>query len=453
MSQSAVVKGTSTTKLTSSDRKLAIVYRSIATLQPHVNNARTHSRSQLRKLKASIEEFGFANPILIQSNGMIIAGHGRVEAAKLLGMDEVPTICLENLNQDQIRAYVIADNRLAELAGWDKGLLQIELQHLLTLDLSFDVTITDFEVAEIDLIVNEALSEVDEDDVLASCDEAVPVTQPGDLWQLGPHRVLCSSALAPSSFVRLMQGNRAGLAFVDPPYNVPIDGHASGNGAISHREFAMASGEMDRAQFTNFLSSSFKLLAEHSEAGSVHFLCMDWRHMGELLNSAEPVYGPQLGLCVWAKDNAGMGSLYRSQHELVFVYKKPGAAHRNNIVLGKYGRNRTNVWRYPCANTLSRQGEEGNLLNLHPTVKPVAMVADAILDCSSRADIVLDSFLGSGSTLIAAERVGRACYGIEIDPLYVDVAIRRWHAITGDVAIHTESGRSFDQIESEVTHV
>jgi DNA modification methylase len=232
--------------------------------------------------------------------------------------------------------------------------------------------------------------------------------------------------------------------FADPPYNVPIDGHATGNGSIRHRDFAMGSGGMTEAEFIDFLTMALRLVARHSKSGSIHFICMDWRHMGELLSAVKQIYGKLLNLCIWSKDNAGIGSLYRSRHELVFVFRNGKGRHRNNIQLGQYGRNRTNVWEYPNVNTLSRQGEEGNLLALHPTVKPVALVADALLDCSARGEVVLDSFLGSGSTLIAAERVGRTCFGIEIEPLYVDVAIRRWQKHTGDHAIHAFTGKRFD---------
>jgi DNA methylase len=226
---------------------------------------------------------------------------------------------------------------------------------------------------------------------------------------------------------------------------VPIVGHASGLGAIQHREFAMAAGEMDESAFTAFLLQTFEFLARYSCDGSLHYLCMDWRHAGELLAAAKRVYAEQKNLCVWAKDNAGMGSFYRSQHELVFVFKHGRAPHRNNIQLGKHGRNRSNLWSYPGARTLSRVSDEGNLLALHPTVKPVRLIADALLDSTARGEIVLDSFLGSGSSLIAAERVGRVCRGLEIDPLYVDTAIRRWQAYTGDAAQHVATGRSFDQ--------
>lgn len=238
-----------------------------------------------------------------------------------------------------------------------------------------------------------------------------------------------------------MGKRRAHLIFVDPPYNIKIDQNVCGKGSIRHREFAMASGEMSEEEFIAFLSNALRLLSRYSVSGSVHFICMDWKHMGELLAAGKRIYSALLNVCIWIKDNGGMGSFYRSQHELVFVFRQGKDPHRNNIQLGRFGRNRTNVWKYPGINTLSKQGEEGNLLALHPTVKPVALVADAILDCSARGEIVLDSFLGSGTTLMAAERVGRVCYGMEIDPLYIDVAIHRWQRLTGNRAIHAVTGK------------
>jgi DNA modification methylase len=246
--------------------------------------------------------------------------------------------------------------------------------------------------------------------------------------------------------VKLMKGRKGDAVFVDPPYNVAIDGHVSGNGSIHHREFEMASGEMTEKEFVEFLSASFGLLVRHSKPGSVHFACMDWRHAGEILAAGNQAYDALLNLCVWAKDKGGMGSFYRSQHEFIFVFRNGKASHRNNVQLGKFGRNRTNVWQYPGVNTLSRQGEEGNLLALHPTVKPVSMVADALLDCTRPGGLVMDSFLGSGSTLIAAERTGRICCGIELDPIYVDTAIQRWQRYTGGTAVHAESGMQFGEV-------
>ena len=339
------------------------------------------------------------------------------------------------------------------MAGWDNSILAIELQHLINLD-DLDVAVVGFDVPEIDMILGEAGPEPDKDDVVDVDETATAVSEPGDLWQLGEHRVLCGSALQAESFGFLMAGQRADVVFVDPPYNVVIDGHAGGHGSIHHREFAMASGEMDQEEFIAFLTSSLRLLAKFSTRGSVHFVCMDWRHAEELLAAGKQIYDSLLNLCVWVKNNGGMGSFYRSRHELVFVYRNGKAPHRNNVQLGQYGRNRTNVWEYPGIHTLSRQGDEGNLLALHPTVKPVALVADALLDCSARGQIVLDSFLGSGSTLIAAERVGRICYGIEIDPLYVDTAVRRWQRHTGENAVHMRSGKTFHDVSSalEVNH-
>jgi len=383
-----------------------------------------------------------------------VAGHGRVEAARLLSMDLVPTIQLETLTPDQIRAYVIADNRIAEKAGWDKSILAIELQHLMTADTELDVTITGFEILEVDLILEQAPTEPDRDDSFEVHETDRTVTQSGDLWVLGKHRILCGNALDENSYKTLMASRRASAAFIDPPYNVAIEGNVSGHGSIHHPEFAMASGEMNEAEFVAFLTTSLRLLARHSTNGSIHFVCMDWRHASELLAAGNQIYEALLNLCVWVKNNGGIGSFYRSRHELVFVFKNGKGPHRNNVQLGRYGRNRTNVWEYPSVSAISRQGDEGNLLALHPTVKPVALIADALLDCSARGDIVLDTFLGSGSTLVAAERVGRICFGIEIEPRYVDVAIRRWQRHTGDRAVHLATGKYFDDLraETEVGH-
>jgi DNA modification methylase len=435
---------------------LKIQYLPPGMLMPNPHNARTHNRHQRRQIVASIRAFGFINPILIDSRNMIIAGHGRVEAAKFLGIDQVPTVRLEGLTEDQIRAYVIADNRLAEKAGWDKEILAIELQHLNALDLNFDITATGFEIPEIDQIFEEAgakAAEEGKDEVVEADSNGPAVTQFGDLWQLGRHKILCGNSLDDSSYQTLMGSKRAHAVFTDPPYNVAIDGNVCGKGEIRHREFAMGAGEMSDAEFMAFLNTSFRLSARHSTNGSVHYICMDWRHMSELLAAGRQAYGTLLNLCIWVKNNGGMGSFYRSRHELIFVFRSGKGPHRNNVQLGQYGRNRTNIWEYPGINSLSSHGDEGNLLALHPTVKPVALIADAILDCSARGEIVLDPFLGSGSTLIAAERVGRICCGIEIDPLYVDTAIRRWQRLTGDQAIHAATNKSFNEIAStEVSH-
>lgn len=429
--------------------KLTIIYYPIGMLKNNPANSRTHSRQQVRQIADSIKAFGFTNPVLIDKEFVVIAGHGRLEAARLLGISTVPTIRLEDLSPDQVRAYAIADNRLAEKAGWNSSILAIELQHLLTIDGDFDVTVTGFEVPDIDLLLSEAEKKPDPDDSFELADTSEAISQPGSLWQLGRHRILCGNSTELSSFSKLLAAKRANAVFVDPPYNVAIDGHASGNGSVHHRDFQMASGEMSEFEFVSFLTSSLKLLARYSDNSAVHFVCMDWRHTGELIAAGKQVYDSLLNICVWVKNNGGMGSFYRSRHELVFVFRNGKGKHQNNVQLGRFGRNRTNVWEYPTINSLSRAGDEGNLLALHPTVKPVALVADALLDCSSRGDLVLDSFLGSGSTLMAAERTGRSCYGIELDPIYVDTAIQRWQRYTGDHAIDTATEKKFDDLANQ----
>jgi len=332
--------------------------------------------------------------------------------------------------------------------------LAVELQHLLALDNQFEITVTGFEIPEIDLILQGGETKANPDDIQELASTGPAVTQPGDLWVLGKHRILCANALEESSFSVLMDSRKAHMAFVDPPYNVVIDGNVSGKGAVKHGDFAMASGEMSEAEFARFLTESLGLLARYTTSGSVHFACIDWRHMGEMLTAGRHAYDSLLNLCVWAKDSGGQGSFYRSQHELVFCFRNGKIRNRNNIQLGKFGRYRTNIWEYPGIRGLSRSGDEGNLLALHPTVKPVALVADAILDVSARGDLVLDSFLGSGSTLIAAERTGRTCYGMEIDPRYVDTTIRRWQRHSGQHAVQTLTGKRFDEIAdtAEVAH-
>ena len=429
---------------------LSVVYRTVASLKPYLNNPRTHSKAQIRKIASSLREFGFTAPILVDDQNTIIAGHGRVQAAKLIGLEQVPTIRLSSLSPTQIRAYMIADNRLCLDAGWDQEILKIELQNLIALD-EVDISLTGFEVAELDIILNEGHEEDPHDDLAELTGPAI--TQPGDLWQLDGHRIFCGDATLASSFVTLMGGKQAAVVFTDAPFNVPINGHVSGNGRVHHDEFAMASGEMSKKEFQEFLTTVFTHLAHSSTNGSVHYLCMDWRHMADLLAAGDKVYDSLLNLCVWSKDKGGMGSFYRSRHELVFLYRNGKQQHRNNVQLGRYGRNRTNIWEYPSAGTLSRAKGEENLLAMHPTVKPVALVADALLDCSARGEIVLDCFLGSGSTLLAAERIGRICYGIELEPRYVDLTIRRWQKQTGERAIHGITGKAFDDLlVEEVAH-
>lgn len=435
---------------------LSITYRNLHDLKLDPKNPRLHTKKQVGQIARSIEAFGFVVPVLVGAKGNLLAGHGRVLAAQSLGITQVPTIVIENLSESQVRAFMIADNRLTENAAWDERLLAEQLKTLSELDLNFSVEITGFEMTEIDLLI-EGLEpghegKQDPADAVPEICTSLQVSHSGDFWLLDRHRVICANALDESSYKIALQDRRAAMVFADPPYNVPIAGHAGGLGKIQHRNFKMATGEMSELQFRDFLSQTFVLLVRYSTKGSLNFICIDWRHLNELLAAGRHAYSELKNVCVWVKDNAGMGSLYRSQHELVFVFKSGKDAHRNNVQLGQYGRYRTNVWHYPGVNSFSRRTYEGNLLELHPTVKPVALVADAVLDCTVRNDIVLDPFLGSGTTVIAAERTGRICVGIEIDPIYVDTSIRRWQAFTGREAVNATRGKSFNELEGEVTY-
>ncbi|MDT7040790.1 DNA methyltransferase [Candidatus Nitronereus thalassa] len=434
-------------------RDIHINHQLIEALHPYSRNPRTHSKKQIQKLVDSIRTFGFTNPILIDATKRVIAGHGRLAAAKLLGLETVPTICLEYLTEEQVRAYVIADNRLAELAGWDRELLALELQYLDELEIDFDLTITGFDTSEIDVMI-EGLDPVGNDDEaneIPAMDTALPpVSREGDLFLLGPHRLLCGDARHKESYQQLMGSHPAHMVFVDPPYNVPMAGHAVGLGSIQHHDFAMAAGEMSEGEFTAFLQALFSHLTAFSQDGAIHFICMDWRHLYELLTAARSAYHEIKNLVVWNKSNGGMGSFYRSKHELILVAKNGPQPHINNFELGQQGRYRTNVWDYAGVNAF----REGRLeeLSMHPTVKPVALVADAIKDCSHRNGIILDCCAGSGTTLMAAEQTGRKAYVMELDPRYVDTAILRWQSYTGYEAFHAKTGQTFEERRKEVGH-
>lgn len=424
-----------------------IVMRPVASLRPYAGNARTHSIKQVRQIADSIRRFGFTNPVLVSDDDEIIAGHGRLLAAKELGMAEVPTLRLSHLSPAERRAYVIADNKLALNAGWDSELLAIELQGLI--DLKFDVELTGFSLAEIDIVLDEAreastVTPSGADDALPALPENA-VTRSGDLWLLGRHKLLCGDAREPASYAALLGDKDVDLVFTDPPYNVHIDGHVCGSGSVMHAEFAMASGEMSPAEFTAFLAITLGAMARHCKDGAIAFVCMDWRHMGELLSAGRTVFSDLKNLCVWNKgSNGGMGTFYRSKHELVFVWKVGTAPHTNSFGLGETGRYRTNVWDYAGINSVgAKRAEE---LAMHPTVKPVALVADAIRDCSRRGEIVLDGFGGSGSTLIAAETCGRIARLIEYEPGYCDVTIMRWQKLTGKQAVLAATGERYEQI-------
>lgn len=429
---------------------LQVEYRLITSLRPAVRNPRTHSPKQIRQLVASIRTFGFTNPILIDGKDQVIAGHGRLAAAKCLQLDQVPTIRLEHLTEAQRRAYVVTDNKLAELAGWDHDLLTLELQYLSELEIDFDLTVTGFEMEEIELYLDNVSATTDDPaaDILPQLDPTTPsISVRGDLWHLGQHRLFCGDAIQLDSFTCLMGSEKAQMVFVDPPYNVPIAGHVCGLGNIQHQNFAMAAGELSEAEFTQYLRTLFAHLVAHSQEGAIHYICMDWRHLYELLTAARTAYTDIKNMCVWNKTNGGMGTFYRSKHELILVAKQGTKPHINNFELGQHGRYRTNVWDYPGSNVF----HEGRLneLAMHPTVKPIALIADAIKDCSHRGGIILDCCAGSGTTVIAAEQTRRTAYLMELDPRYVDTIIQRWQNYAGLEATHAETGHTFCEVRRE----
>jgi DNA modification methylase len=424
-------------------------------LRANKRNARQHSEKQIAQIADSIATFGFLVPIIIDDQGLVLAGHGRLAAAKRLGLPEVPCSRVSHLTPEAKRSFALADNRLAELSAWDEDILKIELAELADLELDFDLAITGFDTVDFDRLLgpepdprqkrgDAAGVSVEPDDQLPDWQQDA-VSRVGDLWQLGAHKVLCGDALNPDSYRSLLQGEVATQVFSDPPYNVSVTRHVTS--APGFQEFQMGTGEMSAAQFIAFLTSSMGETKRHLIDGAIMHVCMDWHHMREVLDAAEKVGLTLKNLCVWTKPGAGMGSFYRSQHELVFVFKAGTAPHINNFGLGSRGRYRSNVWCYPSVRG-PRRGVNDAASGGHPTVKPTTLVIDAIKDCSRRGDIVLDPFGGSGTTLIAAHRVGRKARLIELDPRYVDLILRRFQVVTGQQAVLEGDGRSFEAISA-----
>lgn len=421
----------------------------LADLTVGPRHTRRITRPQLRRVKHSISKFGFIVPILIDGRGRIIAGVVRVAAAKELGYSEAPSIRLEHLTPEQVEAFAIAENRLVETGEWDNDMLAVVFKDLSALDLDFGLDITGFTLPEIDL----KIAGLDQGNVADNDpdDQTVPpgpsIVQHGDLWILGRHRLICGSCLETEVWTRLMAGAVAAIIIADLPYNCAISGHVSSTGKF--REFAMASGEMNEAEFQTFMLQACHRMAEFSQDGALSYLFMDWRNIHGLLGACREAYDALVNLCVWVKPQGGMGSFYRSAHELIAVVKKGKAPHQNNVHLGRFGRDRRNTFFYPGANAFLRSGEDAEFAGQHPTPKPVQMLADILMDASSRGELVVDPFCGSGATLIAAERMGRRCNAIELDPLYCDLIIRRWQRHTGQVAVR-EDGAGFTNLESEV---
>ena len=425
-------------------------YLPISALKPMPGSPRQHPKSQIRALTKSFEAFGQVLPILIDADCRIISGHAQWEVAQCLAMSDVMTMRIEHLNEPQIKALMVALNRLGDLSKWDEPALSTILLDLYALDLDFDIEATGFAEIEIELRIEGLDEKTDDTDDTILVASGPTVTQLGDLWQLGNHRLLCANALEQPIWSQLMGDEHAALVVTDPPFNVPIDGHVSGLGKYKHREFEMAAGEMSEAEFTEFLRSAMAHAHRWSAPGSVHYWAMDWRHSLEISSAGKAIYERYLNMAVWAKNQPGMGSFYRSQHELFFIFAKGGGAIRNNVQLGLFGRSRSNLWNYPSAASLARTAEEGNPLALHPTVKPLALICDILLDASTKGDIVVDPFGGSGTTLIAAEKLGRKARLIELDPAYCDTILRRWQRWSGETAFRVTDGMSFTALEAEI---
>lgn len=432
-------------------KAMQVEHVGVGALKPYVHNARTHSKKQIKQIATSIERFGFTNPVLVSDAGQIIAGHGRVEAAKLLGLKDVPTIRLSHLSEAQRRAYILADNKLASNAGWDKDMLAIELRSLIEMD--FEVELTGFSVTEVDLLIDDPLDSSPaqasgpEDEIAPLTDPGSAVTRSGDVWVLGPHRLICGDARDPATFEALLQGRRADVVFTDPPSNALMDGHPCGLGRTRHEEFGTGLGKMSSRALAGFLAQTLGNAANACRDGAIAFVCMDWPHMGELMTAGQSAFSELMNLCVWSKTIAGMGRFYRSKHELVFVFKVGTAPHTTTVGLGDTGRYRTDIWDYAGVDRTKKKHAEEPAV--HRTVKPVALVVDAIKDCSKRGETVLDPFAGSGTTLIAAQMSGRSARAIESDPVNCDAIVRRFERVTGKQAKLLATGDRFETTSKE----
>ena len=422
----------------------AIQQRPIEGLIAFGRKSRVHSRDQITQIALSITTFGFNNPVLVDEDGKVLSGNARVEAARLLKWLTVPCVQASHMTSVQKRAYVIAENRLGELASWDNDVLRLEFEELIEIKTDFSLEVTGFSDPQIDSIVLAGEGGGERGDNIPAPPED-PVSEVGDLWLLGDHRLACGDATKSEVVGRLMNGVEARTVFTDPPYNVPVAGHITSGG--QHGEFVMASGEMSDTEFTTFLTRVIDRILETLAPGGLAYFCMDWRGAKPTLDAAATAGAELINLCVWDKTAGGMGSLYRSRHELVFVLRKPGASHINRVQLGSNGRNRANVWAYTGVNGFG--AKKAKMREMHPTVKPLALVRDAILDSTARGDAVLDLFSGSGTTLIAAEHSGRRGFATELDPRYVDVGIIRWQDFTGRQARLAATGETFDEVRAK----
>jgi DNA modification methylase len=421
------------------NRPLTVLYRKVAEIHENPRNPRKHSRKQRRQIEASIRKFGFVAPILVDGSGMVIGGNACLRVAIEAGLEEVPCIVIDHLSEDDIRGLIIALNRHAENSDWDNSILAVELAEITKY--FDDLDALGFTTPEMEAVFADAAKQLEfqlDPDIPPSGIKVIRRCHVGDIYELGRHRLICGDARDPLVIRMLLNGEKAEMVFTDRPYNVAIASNVSGRGRVKHQDFVMGAGEMTPEEFTTLLSDTLRNAASVSIDGSILFVFMDWRHMEELQEAAKLVGLQLLNLIVWAKDMPGLGSLYRSQHELVFVFKTGTGRHTNNIELGRHGRNRSNLWQYPAIN--SRKNGSRAELQLHPTAKPVTLVADAIKDVSKRNGIVLDLFGGSGSTLLAAEETGRRARICELDPHYCDVTLTRYEAATKDEAVLVACG-------------
>lgn len=430
-------------------RDLTFVDVPIEKIRIAEQRVRKPSNRQVSRVKRSIETFGVCGFPLLDHENCMIDGHAIVEAARQLGLSSIRCIVLQDCTELERRALSIALNRLQERGEWDEQVLRLEYQYLL--ESNFDLTLTGFEISEIDRVLVLDDTGPDEADPVDRVGElpasdAAAVSRPGDIWELGSHKAMCGNARSPEHLAAVVGDDTISVVFTDPPYNVRVNGHVRASKG-KFEEFAEGSGEMSEAEYERFLNITVENMAGTLKPGGILFLCIDWRHVEVLMRVLRGLELELINFCVWGKDKPGMGSLYRSQHEIVLVAKRTGAPHRNNVQLGAHGRNRSNLWRYAGA-TGGRKSEEDDF-SLHPTVKPVRMVRDAILDVTALEEVVLDPFLGSGTTLLAAERAHRVCVGLEISPAYVDVAIRRWEKMTGLEARLAGTGQTFSEVRAE----
>lgn len=423
--------------------EISIKYLPISDLRDPKHPVRAVKKKQVTAVRRGIEELGYCSPILVSRDKEVIDGTNRVAALREMGQPTAPCICVDHLDERELRLLRIALNKIQETGTWDEEALKLELAY--QLEFNTDLTILGFEPPELDTLFEISSGEVEGPDPADDFEEVPPsdaptVTQEGDVWVLGDHLICCGNG-RDADLVKALCGTTAiDLVFTDPPYNVRINGHVRAR-ATGFAEFAEASGEMSEEEFTEFLASFIGVANQVRRPGALYYVFMDWRHMDGMRAAIRGAGFEQINLCTWVKPNGGMGSFYRSRHELVFVFREPDVAHVNNIQLGRHGRYRTNVWEY--AGATGGRGDEEDDFSLHPTVKPVRLVADAILDSTAIGNTVFDPFLGSGTTLLAAERTQRRAIGIEIAPAYVDVAIRRWEKMTGREAVHRETGATF----------